>query len=123
MKILRNILLIVVALVAAFILSVFFGATYSYLFKSVGGGLFSMSSSASNQIIGLPIAYIFFVGLLFTAFGGSKKYWWIGILLLPAILFELYFDLIHIYFPIAVGLVGWGLGLGVEKGLKMISKK
>ncbi len=62
-----------------------------------------------------PIAYAFFLFLIFTIFGGKGKYWWIGILTLPALAFELYFDLSHIYFPVFLALLGWLIGLGIQK--------
>lgn len=66
-------------------------------------------------IAGLPFAYIFFLFLLFTTFGKKGKYWWAGILVLPAIAFEVYFDLVHLYFPIALGIIGWMIGIGIAK--------
>jgi hypothetical protein len=38
--------------------------------------------------------------------------------LLPAVLFEVAFDLLHIYFPIAIGLIGWALGRGINFVIK-----
>src|SRR3989339_453237 len=96
----KKFLLVLGWLVSSILFAVFFGRLYYYLGFSKGGGLFS--------------SYIFFLTLLFTAFGGTKKYWWIGIALIPAVLFEVAFDLQHIYFPVAVGLVGWLLGKGVN---------
>jgi hypothetical protein len=118
----RGILLFLLTLVVAYFLGLYFGSVYLYFFPSIGGGLFIGLAGMALYLLGVVLAYIFFLTFLFTAFGDAKKYWWIGILLIPAALFELYFDWVHLYFPIAIGLVGWGLGLGVEKGLKMIKK-
>lgn len=68
-----------------------------------------------DALVGFPLAYIFLLTLLFTAFGGTKKYWWVGILLIPAVVFEVYFDIAHIYFPILLALAGWLLGFLVRK--------
>jgi len=65
-------------------------------------------------LIGLPLAYIFFLIFIFTIFGDKNKYLWILFGLLPAALFEIYFERLHIYFPILIGLVGWGLGAGLN---------
>src|SRR3989344_4165899 len=114
---LRNLGLFVITCALAFLLALKFGYCYNYFFpQSPGGGFFWGPSFAQIVgIIGLPLAYMFFLSLLFTAFGGLKKYWWIGILLIPAVIFEVYFDLTHIYFPILLGLVGWALGWGISK--------
>jgi len=93
----------------------------SNYFSEAGGilydRLFGAGSSFVNllPLVGLPLIYIFSLTLLYTAFGGVRKYWWIGILLIPAAAFELYFDLEHIYLPILLGIVGWALGYLVLK--------
>ena len=114
MGILKNIILIIIVLALAHFGATILGKLYIYFFPQIWG-LFSLSKDAGEYFIGFPLTYIFFVPLLYTAFGGAKKYWWIGILLIPAILFELYVDFSHIYFPIALGIVGWLLGLAVLK--------
>ncbi|OGH91986.1 MAG: hypothetical protein A2534_01095 [Candidatus Magasanikbacteria bacterium RIFOXYD2_FULL_39_9] len=110
----KKFLLVLGWLVSSILFAVFFGRLYYYLGFSKGGGLFLSSNFFDDFINGLFPSYIFFLTLLFTAFGGTKKYWWIGIALIPAVLFEVAFDLQHIYFPVAVGLVGWLLGKGVN---------
>ena len=118
MKILKNILLIITALLFVYFFAYEFGKFYLNFYPDAGGSFLD-----GTGIVGIPLAYIFFIILLFSAFGDVKKYWWIGILLLPAVLFEVYFDLIHIYFPIAIGIVGWLLGKGIEIILKKIQLK
>jgi|SRR3989338_5635523 len=102
MNILKNIILVI----AATLLSVFFaepaGEAYEKFFPTRG-----ISSVDFASLIGLPLLFIFLIVILLTLFGGEKKYWWIGILLIPAIVFEVYFDLEHIYFPIILGIIGW----------------
>lgn len=110
-QILKNILSLVAVVLLANLLANFLGDSYLKLFPKETAGSFV----GGVTLIGLPLAYIFFLTLLFTAFGGVKKYWWIGILLIPAAAFELYFDLAHIYFPVALGLLGWGIGFGIAK--------
>lgn len=88
----------------------------SYFSSVVAGDLYEKISGDPGTwvnlkpLMGLPLSYVFFLSLFFTAFGGAKKYWWIGILLIPAAAFEIYFDLSHIYFPILLGIAGWVLG-------------
>ena len=106
-NILKNLGLLLISLGVSYLAASFTGNTYQKLFKDYGSWI------DVSSLIGLPLAYIFFLILLFTAFGGAKKYWWIGVGLIPAVLFEVYFDLQHLYFPIAIGLVGWLVGRGV----------
>jgi len=115
----KNILILIIALAASYFLGFLFGRLYMTLIPNVNEGFFSFPSQAAEYIIGWPLSCIFFLLFLFTAFGGTKKYWWIGVALIPAILFEVTFDLQHIYFPVAIGLVGWLLG----KGLSMLIAK
>ncbi len=113
-KLLKNIIIVAGALVVSYFTSPFFGKLYDVIFPSITGSYIDFTA-----LIGLPISYIFFLTLLFTVFGGTKKYWWIAIALIPAIIFEAAFDLQHIYFPVAIGLVGWLIG----KGLSMLIAK
>ncbi|MDP3793114.1 MAG: hypothetical protein Q8Q89_05330 [bacterium] len=113
----KNIAILFAVLVLAYFVAVYFGNFYVYFFPQSpsGGSFFSAPKAVENFLLGFPLSYIFFLFLLFTAFGGAKKYWWIGILLIPAIIFEVYFDLSHIYFPILLALAGWLLGLLIHK--------
>ena len=116
-NLIKNICILIVVLVLAYFFANQVGNLYVYFFPQGAseGSLFSTPKSAENFLLGIPLAYIFFLHLLFTAFGGSRKYWWLGILLIPAAAFEVYFDLSHIYFPIALGLIGWLLGFLIQK--------
>lgn len=101
----------------------------SYIFTAVFGNLYFVFFTLISQIdtdflfeAGLLSSYIFYLPFLFTAFGDSKKYWWIVILLIPAFFIELSFDIKHIYFPILVCLAGWLLGFGLEKLVRILRK-
>ncbi len=113
MKIVKNILILVSVLVIAYFCGFIFGEMYMTFIPHVNEGFFSFPTSAAAYIIGWPLAYIFSLTLFFTALGDAKKYWWIGIGLIPAALFEIAFDSRHLYFPILLGLVGWLLGSAV----------
>ena len=105
----KNLFLLLVSSYAGYLTSGIFGEFYSRIFDASGGFV------DVTALIGLPLSYIFFLTLLLTAFGGNKKYWWLGILLIPATAFELYFDFDHLYFPVLIGAVGWGIGFGVGR--------
>ena len=113
MSMLKKIIILIVTFVLAYFSAGYLGQFYERLFP----GPTSIFLGDFSFFIGFPLAYVFFLSLLFTAFGGAKKYWWLGILLIPAAAFEVYFDLEHIYFPIILGLAGWVLGYLVSKFL------
>lgn len=119
----KKITILALTFALSYFLAEQFGGFYVYFFpQGQGDSLFSIPRVAENGLIGLPLAYIFSLILLFTAFGGAKKYWWIGVLLIPAAIFELYFDLSHIYFPILLAATGWLLGLLIQKISGLILK-
>ena len=116
MKFLKLLALYLVTVVGSFLVSPYFGAVYAKLFpENLGAGL---PTDFSEILLGTPLAYTFFLTLLFSAFGGKGKWWWIGILLIPALWFEVNFDLTHLYFPIALGILGWLIGFGIQKLIK-----
>ena len=97
--------------------AVYFANWYKKIFSDYG------SYMDVRYVIGFPLAYVFFLTLLLIAFGSSKKYLWLGILLIPAVAFELYFDLAHIYFPLALGLIGWVIGFGIRTLIVGLKRK
>lgn len=97
----------------SYFLARFFGALYDNVFNSYG--FFGWGGESLQFIIGFPIAYLFFLSLLFTALGDQHKKYWIGIASIPALAFLLYFDFSHIYFHILFPLVGWLIGWGILK--------
>lgn len=113
MKLLNKFIVLAIVIILVYFSSFFGGVMYGKIFGP------SDSFVDMRSLVGTPLAYIFFLTFLFTFLGGEKKYIWLGILLVPAVLFEIYFDYIHIYFPVALGLLGWALGFGILK-LKQI---
>ncbi len=111
MKILKNIALILVCTLLSYFSAVWFGDVYEKITMDSG------SYVDVRFFSGFPLSYIFFLPLLFTAFGNKHKYWWIGLLSIPALAFEFYFDLSHIYIPIILALLGWAIGFGISKVL------
>ena len=114
----RSFLTILTVLLSTLVAASFLGKFYDYFFSLPNGfSGFVIPGSWGNFIDGVHLSYVFSVPFSFGLLGGSKKYWWIGILLIPAAAFEIYFDLAHIYFPIALGLLGWVIGWGISKAL------
>ena len=123
-EIIKNFALLLASVILSYIIAeYFYNQIYSLIYgKSTGGGLFYVYEEAAKSIAVMVLNFIFFTSLNFTAFGGPKKYWWIGILLIPAIIFEVYFGLETIYIPITIGLIGWVIGFLVSKVLMKMKK-
>ncbi|MFA6105512.1 MAG: hypothetical protein WC725_02830 [Patescibacteria group bacterium] len=112
----RNLYIVLGIIISTSILSI----PFSYLYwKLLPNGEFNVGGITLG---GYPVAYLFSLVFLFTAFGGQRKGVWMGILSTPAILFVMAFDLEYIFFPIIAGIIGWWLGLRVEKRLKILQK-
>jgi len=111
MEILKKIILFICTMIVSGYFSVYAISLYDRFFNS-GSAFVQM-----RALVGFPLSYIFFLSLLFTAFGGKQKYWWMGILLIPAAAVELYLDASHIYFPVVLGIVGWLVGWLIAKFL------
>lgn len=110
----KNILLVIVVFFLAYFLEPSFNPLFKEFFN-YSSGIFFVYEEVIFSLFVIIELFIFFLTLLFTIFGGEKKYWWIGILLIPAAAFEIYFDFSHIYFPIALGLIGWAIGWLIYK--------
>ena len=118
MKIVLIRLLTIIAMyVLAYYVALYFGMAYGYLFpRSLGGGSL-IPVAATEWIRGISLALIFLTVLSFNLLKGKGKWWWITIASSPAILLELWLDPLHIYVPIALALIGWGLGYLANKAL------
>jgi len=117
-KIIKNILLLAIVLILSYFSSIYFGSLYKNITHDYGTWI-DLSS-----IVGFHYGYIFFLLVAFAAFGDKTKYWWIGALLIPAVAFEIYFDLNlrYIYIPVVIGLVGWGIGFLISKVVKKLAE-
>lgn len=111
MNFFKNIFLSISVLLLSYISSGYFGYFYKVISRDHGTWI-NLSS-----LVGIFIGYVFFLPLIFTIFGDAKKYWWIIILLIPVVLFEIYFDWHYqaIYIPIVLGILGWGIGFLISK--------
>ena len=126
MKILKNIILLVIALVGAYFTAEWFGVLYTKLIgvtQAHGLGAFWGSEDLLNLSSGIIPAFVAYLTVLFTAFGGKKKYWWVGILLLPVLWFVWKFDLAHWYFYVGLALAGWIVGWIIGKLISSFRRK
>lgn len=103
-------------LLAYVFLARYFGSVYaSYFPESISSSF--VPSAIGAWVIGLPLAVIFTLVFLMHAVGGQRVWLWTIVALVPAILFEILFDILHLYIPIILGLIAWGLGSLAHKAL------
>lgn len=105
----KNIFLLVVVLLLSYYTAPYFGSWYDKFSPQNSSSFLGIGKEISLFIVGLPFAYVFFTIFLFgvLSFGSKKK--WIGILLIPPILFWLVLDSYHIYLPIILGIIAFVL--------------
>jgi hypothetical protein len=116
----KNILLLVVSIVLSYFTAEYFGSLYdSFIPGSLDSGAWIGTLKAWQSIIGFPFAYVFFTILLFQLFGAGNRNKWTGWLLVPPALFFAAGDLRHIYLPIILGLISFGLAFVIRKVFKL----
>ena len=108
MKLLKNFCLVGLSIIISYAFSGSLGYQLSKKFHFASGYL------DFTSLYALVYLYTLLIVFFLTAFGGRKKYWWIGISLIPAVAIEL-LEYFHIYIPIILGLVGWILGYAISK--------
>lgn len=115
----KNILLLVTVLALSYFTASYFGSIYDRFSPQYDDSWFSLTKQELVFLVGVPFAYIFFTILLFKllAFGDKNK--WTGWLLVPPFLFFASGDLKHIYFPITLGLISFGLATLLRKIFKI----
>ena len=121
MKILKNLSAPIISLIAAYFIgpSIFWKLYERFFPPSPGSGFFGFEA-VGEALAGVVLAYIFFIAITFTILGDDKKYWWTGILLLPAAWFVVQFDLAHWWFYVLLALAGWLIGLEIRKKLRTV---
>src|SRR3989344_7877770 len=94
---LKNILLLVGALILSYFTADYFGSFYNFMFGS--GGAWIGSEGSWNLIIGFPLSLIFFLTLFSSVcvFKSKSSTLW---LISPILLWESVVDIRHIYLPI-----------------------
>ena len=94
----------------------YFGNVYAVFFPESISSSF-VPSGVGAWLVGVPLAVIFLLTLLVRASGKEKVWWWVLVSLLPTILFEIAFDILHLYVPVVLGAIAWGLGYLGNKAL------
>lgn len=113
-KLLFNFGMIFVSVLVSLMSATFIGTIYGQLFPENFQATWIGGPGAWEMIIGFPLALIFFLSLGLALSEKSQRYLLAVILVVP-VLFELYFDLGHIYIPIILGLVGYSAGWMIRK--------
>jgi|SRR3989344_228175 len=114
----KNLVLLIVVLVLSYFTAEYFGYVYNTFSPLYDRSFFPISEEGLVVIAGIPFAYIFFTTLLFQSFGFGNRNKWTGWLLVPPFLFFASGDLRHIYLPIILGLIAFGLARLIQKVFK-----
>ena len=117
-NLIKNILLLIVALVLSYFTAQYFGGWYDK-FSPLYDNTLGLGKEALKFITGIPFAYIFFTTLLFQSFGFGNRNKWTVWLLVPPFLFFASGDIQHIYLPIVLGLIAFGIAILIRKVLKL----
>ena len=117
-NVVKNILLLIVTLVISYFSAGYFGFWYDRFSPQYDNTL-GVGKALLESLVGVPFAYVFFTILLFKLFGLGNRNKWIGWLLIPPLLFFASGDIQHIYLPIILGLIAFGLAWVIRKILKI----
>jgi hypothetical protein len=111
----KNILLLIAVLALSYFTAPYFGSWYDKFSPLVDRSLFALNKIQLQFMTGLPFSFIFFLIIIFcsTTPVGHKKL--VGWLLVPPFLFFGSGDITHIYLPILLALVAWGLATLLRK--------
>lgn len=113
----KNILLFAVAIILSYFTAEYFGSWYDR-FSPQYDNTFGVGKDLLISLVGGPFAYVFFITLLLKLFGSGNQNKWTGWLLVPPFLFFASGDLKHIYLPIILALIAFGLAALLRKIFK-----
>lgn len=118
MNTIKNLGLLVVVLVLSYFTANYFGSWYDHFSPQYDDSWFSLTKQELIFITGIPFSYIFFLIPLFELFASGNKKNWIIWLLVPPFLYFASGDIKHIYLPILLGIIAWGLAALLQKIFK-----
>lgn len=102
-SLIKNTGLLIVVGALSYLTAPYFGGWYNKFSPQYDNSFFNLPHSTAVFIAGIPVAYVFFVTLIFSLFGfGNKKKWLLG-LLTPPFLLWLSADRYYIYLPTILG--------------------
>lgn len=110
----KNILLVLIIVIGSHFLAGTSGLALAQ-FLNIGGSI--GGNILEYYMFGFPVTYFFLTFLSFSLFGDKNKYWWIGIILVPALLFEVRLAPVLIIFSFIFALIAWLLGTIANKAL------
>lgn len=122
MDLVRHIFLVTLILLCSFLLAEPVANVAASIFHDTGFyGYFSF-------VLGFPVVFIFLSVSIFFGFGGDRKYLWLGILILFALVYILYFQfqsssLDFIYLSVTSGVLGLIVGYAILKAKSLLLKK
>ena len=111
----KNVLLLLAVVLISYFMTNYFGSLYNHFSPLYDSSFFSIPKEGLIKIAGFPFAYIFFTTILFQTFAWGNRNKWTGWFLAPASLFFAVSDLSHIYLPIVLALIAFGLATIIRK--------
>jgi len=105
----KNILFFILVLALSFAGSSYFGVLYNHFSPQRGSSFWGLDTEGAISFIGFLVAYVFFTTFIFGLSGFRKNKNWIIVLLIPPALLWIGADPAHIYIPIILGLIGFGV--------------
>ena len=115
----KNILLLIVVLALSYFTAGYFGSWYDKFAPLVSRSIFALTKQELIIFAGFPFAYIFFLIITFKLLGSGNRNKWIGWLLVPPFLFFASGDLKHIYLPMTLALIAFGLAFLIRRIFKI----
>jgi hypothetical protein len=116
MKLVKSLLLYLLLIITAIVLSFYSSGIIAEIADKYfgiywGGGWLDISS-----FLAIFLGYGLYSSFIITLFGGKKKYWVLGFLLIPLLFLEL-LDGDFKFFGVSIllAVVGWVLGVGILK--------
>lgn len=109
MKFLKNVILLGVVLILGYFTAEYFGGWYNKFAPLYDRSLIGLSTNDLIFVVGFPFAYVFFLTLIFQIFAWGNRVKWTLILLIPPTLLWILADIQHIYLPVILGLIAFGI--------------
>lgn len=104
----KNFLLFILAIALSLATATYFGTWYDQFSPQYGGWITDKADAI--YFAGMFFSYVFFLPFIFQIFASGNKIKWILILLIPPTLLWILADIQHIYLPVILGLIAFGLG-------------
>lgn len=91
------------------LLAPYFGGWYDKISLQYESAFWGLDKDEAITFVGIPLAYIFLIPLIFGLLGTGNKRKWISFLVFIPLIFLIAADKYHAYIPIILVLLGFGV--------------